>query len=100
MIRFCLLFMLLGIPVTSTVAQVNTGCIGGNCYPVAPSPVIGYPMVGPPPVLYQPRYQIQYQPYLYRGSVYQKREYRTPVRNWLFGTGHINHYYSPAVPQR
>lgn len=49
----------------------------------------------PPPVIYQPQMQIQWQPLQYQGSTYQPKFYRTPIRNWLFGTGTINHYYSP-----
>ena len=99
MIRFCLLFVFTLTSYSVGIAQqANTVCYGGRCYQVAPPSTIRYPIVSPPPVIYQP--QIQYRPYQYQGSVYQPREYRTPFRNWLFGTGHINHYYSPAANQQ
>lgn len=72
-------------------------------YPVAPvNPSFGYvypavPVTAPPPMIYRP--QIYYQPYQYQGSVYRPKTYRTPIRNWLFGTGTVDHYYSPQKQQ-
>jgi hypothetical protein len=59
----------------------------------------GYYMALPPAVIYRPQYQIQLKPYSYGGSIYNPKTYRTPLRNWLFGTGNVQHYYYPQQPQ-
>ena len=95
---FCLLFVFTIWAYSDTVAQTPY-CPGGNCHP---RPIIAPPLppvynTVPPPVIYRP--QVQWQPVQYQGSTYSPRAYRTPVRNWFFGIGTLNHYYGSQGQQ-
>ena len=48
-----------------------------------------------PPVIYRP--VVQWQPWVYRGSEIEKREFRTPLRSLLFGKYRVRHLYAPAI---
>lgn len=83
-----------GVSITNTPAGTVTsfkfGCRG--CGPVVAVPVVPVvPVV--PAVIYRP--VVQYQPLQYQGSTYSKKVYATPVRNFLFGKGHVTNYYAP-----
>lgn len=91
----CLLFVFTLASYTSTYAQE----LQFN-FPVQETiatPVPSYYYRLPPRIIYRP--QVQIIPYQYEGSTYQPRVYRTPLRNFLFGRGVLNHYYSPQNQQ-
>ena len=50
-----------------------------------------------PQIIMRP--QIQWQPYQYQGSAYYQKQYRTPLRNLLFGRGVLVHRYAPLQQQ-
>ena len=83
-----------GVSITNTPAGTVTsfkfGCHG--CGPVVAVPVVPVVPVAPA-VIYRP--VVQYQPLQYQGSTYSKKVYPTPIRNFLFGKGHVTNYYAP-----
>jgi hypothetical protein len=95
MIRACLLLAFVITSYSDTVAQTPSSVV----IPVyvAPQPIVRYTIGSPPPVIFRP--QVQWQPYQFQGSTFIPRTYPTPLRNLLFGTGTITHFYSPQGQQ-
>ena len=95
----CLALLLLCSTAYGQYAQViapGAGvCVGPTCG-------VSVRVNAPPPIMWQPR--VQMQPMQYQGSQMYLRQYRTPIRNWWFGRYRVIHQYSPCqngqcVPQ-
>jgi hypothetical protein len=59
--------------------------------------VPAHQVYAPAPMIYVP--QVYYQPYQYNRTEVYRREYRTPLRDLLFGKYRQIDYYRPVQPQ-
>ena len=75
-------------------------CVSATAHAQGPVALpVNQPMIrSEAPVLYMPR--VTWQPYQLQSSVYHPREYRTPLRNLLFGRGYMQNIYAPVQPQQ
>lgn len=87
-------------PKVAVYATPQIRFVGSPYYYVEPYRYVPRYIVVPPvvtPVVPNVQYvapQVQYQ---YGGTVIQKRNYATPLRNFLFGTHRYYNYYQPYV---
>ena len=86
------LLFLAGVLSVGFCGVASAQCVGGVCYgPAVQIRPATVPV--PPPVIYGA--QITYQPMQYQSTMLQRRTYRGPIFNALFGRYRVVHTYAP-----
>lgn len=66
-------------------------CVGPYCHRTHAVPM-------PPPVIYQPRVQVQFQPMYHQGTVVTPRVWQGPVWTGFLGRYRFGNFYAPRQP--